>query len=189
MATVWSVAKHRVVFPRRNGGSAVGGSHSRRHRWRPCGWRDARWHPHRARWVAWADKAERQRLNQRAVLPAGAESHNGWLNPLNRRVHPASPTSKRSRGETSCGMTTPNGKYLTLRRSIAFQLTGDEHPGDILAPSVEHRGPIAAAVRRRASILLLACFPGRCFVPRCPSRGARPVSERLGQIPSHRRCC
>jgi hypothetical protein len=29
------------------------------------------------------------------------------------------------------------GEYLTLRGPIAFQLIGDEHPGDILAPFEE----------------------------------------------------
>jgi hypothetical protein len=36
---------------------AVGVSHSTLHRWRPCGWLQARWHAHSKRWVAWADEA------------------------------------------------------------------------------------------------------------------------------------
>jgi DNA invertase Pin-like site-specific DNA recombinase len=58
---------------------AVGVSHSTLHRWRQCGWLQARWHPHSKRWVAWADGAELEHLKQHSALPTGYESHHLWL--------------------------------------------------------------------------------------------------------------
>ena len=67
---------------------AVGVSHSTLHRWRQCGWLQARWHPHSTRWVAWADEAELPRLKPRGALPAGYESHHMWLD-----AQPSQPTA------------------------------------------------------------------------------------------------
>jgi DNA invertase Pin-like site-specific DNA recombinase len=57
----------------------LGVSNSTLHRWRQCGWLDARWHPHCQRWVAWVNEAELQRLKQRCALPAGEASRHLWL--------------------------------------------------------------------------------------------------------------
>ena len=67
---------------------AVGVSHSTLHRWRQCGWLQARWHAHSKRWVAWADETELQRLKQRGALPTGYKSHHMWLD-----AQPAQPTA------------------------------------------------------------------------------------------------
>jgi hypothetical protein len=67
---------------------AVGVSHSTLHRWRQCGWLQARWHPHSKRWVAWADEAELQHLKQRGALPTGDEIHHRWLD-----AQPSQPTA------------------------------------------------------------------------------------------------
>jgi hypothetical protein len=67
---------------------AVGVSHSTLQRWRQCGWRQARWHAHSKRWVAWADETELQRLKQRGALPSGYKSHHMWLD-----AQPAQPTA------------------------------------------------------------------------------------------------
>jgi len=58
---------------------ALGVSNSTLHRWRQCGWLEARWHPQSKRWVARADEAELERLKQRCARPAGAESRKMWL--------------------------------------------------------------------------------------------------------------
>ena len=58
---------------------AVGVSHSTLHRWRQCGWLQARGHAHSKRWVAWAAEAELQRLQQRGAPPTGDESYHMWL--------------------------------------------------------------------------------------------------------------
>jgi hypothetical protein len=57
----------------------LGRSNSTLHVWRKRGWIQARRHDHGRRWVAWADKAELERLTQRCAVPAGHESHNMWL--------------------------------------------------------------------------------------------------------------
>jgi hypothetical protein len=67
---------------------AVGVSNSTRHRWRQCGWLQARWHAQRKWWVAWADEAELQRLKQRGALRTGCKSHNRWLD-----AQPSQPTA------------------------------------------------------------------------------------------------
>jgi hypothetical protein len=67
---------------------AVGVSHSTLHRWRQCGWLQARWHAQSKRWVAWADETELQRLKQRGALPTGWKSHHMWLD-----AQPAQPTA------------------------------------------------------------------------------------------------
>jgi DNA invertase Pin-like site-specific DNA recombinase len=59
---------------------ALGISNSTLHRWRQCGWLEARWHPQSKRWVARADEAEFERLKQRCARPAGDESRKLWLN-------------------------------------------------------------------------------------------------------------
>jgi hypothetical protein len=59
---------------------ALGISNSTLHRWRQCGWREARWHPQSKRWVARADEAEFEQLKQRCARPAGYESRKMWLN-------------------------------------------------------------------------------------------------------------
>jgi DNA invertase Pin-like site-specific DNA recombinase len=53
---------------------ALGVSNSTLHRWRQCGWLEARWHPQSKRWVARADEAELERLKQRCARPAGEAS-------------------------------------------------------------------------------------------------------------------
>src|SRR5262245_4421708 len=67
---------------------AVGVSHSTLHRWRQCGWLQARWHAQSKQWVAWADETELQRLKQRSVLPTGYKSHKMWLD-----AQPSQPTA------------------------------------------------------------------------------------------------
>ena len=57
----------------------LGVANSTLHRWRKCGWLQARWHHQSKRWVAWVDEAELERLKQRCALPAGAESRKRWL--------------------------------------------------------------------------------------------------------------
>jgi DNA invertase Pin-like site-specific DNA recombinase len=65
----------------------LGVANSTLHRWRKCGWLQARWHPQCKRWVAWVDEAELERLKQRCALPAGAESRKMWLDA--QACHPA----------------------------------------------------------------------------------------------------
>jgi hypothetical protein len=57
------------------------------HRWRKCGWLQARWHPQCKRWVAWVDEAELERLKQRCALPAGTENRKMWIDAYTS--HPA----------------------------------------------------------------------------------------------------
>ena len=57
----------------------LGVANSTLHRWRKCGWLQARWHPQCKRWVAWVDEAELERLKQRCALPAGAENRKMWI--------------------------------------------------------------------------------------------------------------
>jgi DNA invertase Pin-like site-specific DNA recombinase len=57
----------------------LGRSNSTLHQWRKRGWLQARWHEQSKRWVAWADEAELQRLQERCALPAGYKSRQMWL--------------------------------------------------------------------------------------------------------------
>src|SRR5262249_41420258 len=65
----------------------LGVANSTLHRWRKCSWLQARWHPQYQRWVAWADTAELEGLEQRCMASAGPESRQRWLNahPLSTR--------------------------------------------------------------------------------------------------------
>jgi hypothetical protein len=67
---------------------ALGGSNSTLHRWRQCGWLEARWHPQSKRWVARADEAELARLKQRCARPVGDASRKMWLD-----AQPSPPTA------------------------------------------------------------------------------------------------
>jgi hypothetical protein len=58
---------------------AVGVSNAPRHRWRQCGWLQARWHQQSKRWIAWVVETELERLKQQCVLPAGSISRKMWL--------------------------------------------------------------------------------------------------------------
>ena len=69
----------------------LGVANSTLHQWRKRGQLQVRWHEQSQRWVAWADEAELQRLQQRCALPPGAASHHMWLaaqrSPLNVSPH------------------------------------------------------------------------------------------------------
>jgi DNA invertase Pin-like site-specific DNA recombinase len=65
----------------------LGVANSTLHRWRKCGWLQARWHPQCKRWVAWVDEAELERLKQRCALPASAENRKMWIDAYTS--HPA----------------------------------------------------------------------------------------------------
>jgi hypothetical protein len=58
---------------------ALGVSNSTLHRWRQCGWLEARWHPQSKRWVARADEAQLELLKQRCARLAGDASRKMWL--------------------------------------------------------------------------------------------------------------
>jgi DNA invertase Pin-like site-specific DNA recombinase len=57
----------------------LGVANSTLHQWRKRGQLQVRWHDQSQRWVAWADAAELQRLQQRCALPAGEASRHMWL--------------------------------------------------------------------------------------------------------------
>lgn len=59
--------------------SELGCSNSTLHLWRKRGWIQARRYDHDRRWIAWADKAELQRLKQRLSVPAGDKIRDKWL--------------------------------------------------------------------------------------------------------------
>jgi hypothetical protein len=76
----------------------LGVAHSTRHQWRKRGQLQGRWHAQSQRWVAWADEAELQRLQQRCARPPGAPRHPMWLaaqrSPLNVSPHATTVSSQ-----------------------------------------------------------------------------------------------
>src|SRR5262247_711916 len=80
-----SLSKHEWWFSDLE--RVLGVANSTLHQWRKRGQLQVRWHDQSQRWVAWADEAELQRLQQRCALPPGATSHHRWLaaqcSPLN----------------------------------------------------------------------------------------------------------
>jgi len=88
----------------------LGVANSTLHQWRKRGQLHVRWHEQSQRWVAWADEAELQRLQQRCALPPGAPSHHMWLaaqrSPLNVSPHATTVSSQ----QRSYGMSHESNK-------------------------------------------------------------------------------
>jgi hypothetical protein len=72
----------------------LGVANSTLHQWRKRGQLQVRWHDQSQRWVAWADEAELQRLQQRCALPAGEASRHMRLDaqPSQRTMSPHATT-------------------------------------------------------------------------------------------------
>jgi hypothetical protein len=101
------------------------------HLWHKRGGLQARWHEQSRRWVALADVAELERLEQRCKRSVGEVNRQRWLDAQSFQLHvsPSVPNAECVRGDGLCNTSTTKNAWMTV-----LWLTHLQRPAFLIAP-------------------------------------------------------